>query len=701
MASFRESEPAFPTAREDWAAPERRAQLIAAYTSGACSFVPGLLPEAALALGADETLAVLRARLGGAIDDALDSRFTSSSPVALPTSIASPVAHEPDGRWLRATNMVGINVRTVGSFWGVVKYALTLPTCQDSIHILPIWEPGVVDSLYGLSSWELNREFYSAELHSLVPHLDSVSSQLRAVVHILHAMGKTVGMDVIPHTDRYSEIALAHPHFFEWLRRDGLRISDHRADLHEEVQEHLFAFLHAHGAASGESVPGNAIELFYDLDEDTRARVLFGTPADAGGREARRLAMVHHLHALGYEPVPATMAPPYRGLIVDPRDEARTIDGHGLEWRDYAIREPQTMSRVFGPLARYKLYERLDDNARWEIDFSRPRHEVWAYVCEKYDHFQRIYGFDFMRGDMSHVQMRPTGVPDEIDDHYDILRAVKKHIVEVRGVRHFGYFAESFLAPRDVMAYGDEVEHLEACGADSTLGDLQSTSVDSDEFLQLLRRYSDILHTRAVAPSFTVMTADKDDPRFDRFYLTGSALRLFCGLFLADMPSYMALGFETRDLHLEPAPNEHYTKLFVFHEVRGPKATHGPFVWGRNVELFDTLARLRHTADVILPSLRGRRHRWLVPPDPTLDDRHFAWTHGDDVPEWIFIANADTGAPAPRFTIPLHGSAPRALECAFSTAPLGQSAGRVLAGPLGYRIEAMKPGEGRIYRVVA
>ena len=112
----------------------------------------------------------------------------------------------------------------------------------------------------------------------------------------------------------------------------------------------------------------------------------------------------------------------------------RYVDSQGRVWHDYLITEPQSMSRVFGPLARYKLYERVDDNANWAIDFDRPRTEVWRYVCGKYADVQRRYGFDFMRGDMSHVQMRPGGVPETIDAYYDILRAVKLHIQREKGV---------------------------------------------------------------------------------------------------------------------------------------------------------------------------------------------------------------------------------------------------------------------------
>ena len=84
----------------------------------------------------------------------------------------------------------------------------------------------------------------------------------------------------------------------------------------------------------------------------------------------------------------------------------------------------------------------------------------------------------------------------------------------------------------------------------------QSLAAIIDDFLEHVaknkapdtyRWYRDLLETRRVAPSFTVITGDKDDPRFDAFYREGSVLRLFMALFLTDMPSYMALG----DLELE------------------------------------------------------------------------------------------------------------------------------------------------------
>lgn len=687
---------------DTWLNPAQRQACLEVYQDGRHSFVPHMLPEQALQLDAQETLEILRRRFGGSVDLALDLRYAdpNASPAETPAGIRSPVAEQYDSSWLKQTNMVGINVRTVGSFWNIVKYALTLPAAQDSIHILPIWEPGVVGSIYGMSSWQLNRELYNAELATVCPALDTVDRQLRAVVNLLHMMGKAVGMDVIPHTERFSEVVLAYPEYFEWLQRQDTVIVDHSANLHEKVQAKILAFLEAYGPAiPGEEVPATHEEFFRpSSDEIRRSRVLFGLPDDVEGRRARRNQLIRHLYRYGYEPVPATMAPPFRALLVDPRPEASILDSNGQTWREYRMSNPTPMSRVFGPLTRYKLYEPLHDNARWEIDFSRPREVVWDYVCRKYAEMQRRYGFDFMRGDMAHVQMRPAGVPDILDEYYDILGSVKRYIQQ-QGAPFFGYLAETFLAPRDVMGYGEEIDHLEAAEADTTLGDLQSTSVGSQEFLRRLRSYYDIHATRLCTPSFTVMTADKDDSRFDSFYLNGNEVRLFIALFLLAMPSYMALGFETRDRHDQPAPNEHYTKLFVFQETTGPKATNGPYVWGKNGFLFSTITRMRLYLDSVWPSLKGRGSRWLIAPDATGENKVLAWTQAGDLPDYVFIANTDSEHEAVRFALP-HLGHDHVLIHEFSTASLVPETDQCLIfNGKHYKVTGLAPNEGRVYRV--
>lgn len=559
------------------------------YTSGRTSWVVGLAPETAVALPFEELALHLRPRLSPAIFDAcLDPEYTHPSPVEA----------ERDGNWLKDCHTVGINVRTIGNFWNVLKYALTLPDHIRGIHLLPIWEPGVVGSLYGMASWELNPEFFSEEAQRLYPELKNNRSQLKVVVNLLHALGKVVGMDVIPHTDRYSEMVLTNPDCFEWLRRHDTSIVDHREFLHEEVQGAITKWLRLRGPAlSAYGMVGG----LWQLAEEDRLKLFFGHPDDFWGRQRRRIDLIGWLYQRGFEPVPATMAPPYRGLEVDPNPSAMTVDDAGRIWRDYRISEPTEMSRVFGPLARYKLFGRKDDNQNWTIDFEQPRPWVWEYLTNHYAAQQERFHFDFMRGDMSHVQMRPEGVPQEVDDYYDPLRAVKRHIQEK--APYFAYFAESFLAEPGYMAYGDEVEHLVRSEAEVTLGNLQSTVPGSSEFWEMVDHYLAVAKTTKLTPAWTVITGDKDDPRFDHFHHHGEAARMFTGLFLGTLPSYYSLGFEQRDRHFERAPNEVYSKLYVFQEKRGDKAVSGPFVWGSNLPLFVQLNKLHTFAAGILPHL--------------------------------------------------------------------------------------------------
>lgn len=657
-----------------------------AYIQQKQDFMPNWLPEDAIAFPARGVLYLLEQRYGSEARRALNAN----------EFIVSPVVNQADGAWLKHTNMVGVNVRTIGNFFNVVKYALTLPATQDSIHLLPIWEPGVVASLYGISSWNINPEFYSAELAEVLPHLDTVEKQLKITVNLLHLMGRTVGMDVIPHTDRYSEIALANPHYFEWLQRRDFEIVNHASNLHETVKQRILDWLiEEDSALEGSDFPQTIDEFFGEnFNEEQRIWVLFGPKMDLWGRIFRRNQLIQWLFNDGYEPVPATMAPPYRGLAVSREESGKTIDPDGRVWRDYVITKPEPMSRVFGPLGRFRLFESKDNNANWEVDFDQPRKEVWKYVCEKFAGIARMYDFDFMRGDMSHVQMRPTGVPANPDMFYDIHKAVKNHIKQEK--HYFGYFAESFLAPPGMMAYGDELDHLEASDTDSTLGDLQSMVVGTPEFLKNLGYYHELLKTRSFASNFTVITADKDDPRFDKFYFAGNESRMFIAFFLSDMPSYMGLGFEVRDIHELRATNEHYTKLYVFQLREGMNATHGPYQWGKNGLLFHNLTRLKLYADQILPLIQRKAIHWLLPPDATGKQKIVAWTQAD-APTHIFVVNLNIQQAIEQVNIQMVGI--KQVHVAFSTYTEGINPIAILIEDSILKINNLQAGEGRAYQV--
>ena len=615
--------------RQSWANNQQTA--ISLYIAKNQTFIANLLPEQAVQMPSMQLAYILEKRFGQ------HDFYQALNP---DNTMASPVQNHENASWLKTVNMVGINVRTIDTFWNVVKYSLTLPESQSSIHLLPIWECGVVASLYGMASWNINPAFFDAELAMAFPHLNTVEKQLKVVTNLLHLMGKTVGMDVIPHTDRYSEVTLANPQFFEWLQRKEFEIINHSENLHEKVQMSILDFIYQYGGTFSEYYPRQK-EKFFDnkvFSEENRLRFLFGEKNNLEGRTQRRNQLISHLFSQGYEPVPATMAPPYRGLEVDNREEAKTLDEDGRIWRDYVITKPEGMSRVFGPLARVKLYESKNDNLDWEIDFMKPRYEAWEYMAQKYQSFASQYNFDFMRGDMSHVQMNPNVTSSEKSIYYDIHKYIKEKIKQEKPF--FGYFAESFLAPPNTMAYGNEEDHLEGSDADTTLGDLQSMVVGTERFISEFARYHHLLTTRKFAPNFTIMTADKDDPRFDEFYLKGNEIRMFMGLFLTDMPSYMALGFEQRDPHPYPAPNEHYTKLYVFQLSKGDKATHGKYSWGQNGKLFSNLSVLKTISDKISHNIDNQKVEWLIKPDTTGKSKIISWTQKEK-PQYIFVVNLD------------------------------------------------------------
>jgi hypothetical protein len=657
------------------------------------SFMPHLKPSDAVDIPAQQLIHFLEKKLGAQFYDAFNPSKTIESPLK---------NRIKDGTWLKTANMVGINVRTIGSFWHVIKYSLTLSEAQNVVHLLPIWEPGVVASLYGMSSWQINPEFMSIELQRAMPHLDTVEKQLKVVINILHGLGKAVGMDVIPHTDRYSEQALANPQCFEWLQRIGYQIVRHDNNLHETVQELIFNFIKN---KNPELLPPTKEQFFgADFPETARIRILYGERYDYARRLEKRAELIQMLFDNHFETVPATMAPPYRGLIVDPNSKP-TVDDKGREWLDFVIAQPRTFSRVFGPLTRYKLFENKNNNANWAIDFGKPIVENWDYVADHYAAIQREYNFDFMRGDMAHVQMRPDGVPSERSEFYDVMGYIKNRIAQ--DVPYFASFAETFLSPADEIAYGDEVDHLEMAEAEATLGDLQSMVVGSKQFMEEFRRYLDILHIRQVSPCFTMMTGDKDDPRFDEFYLKGNEVRFFMGLFMTDMPSYMGLGFEQRDPHPTPAPNEYYTKLYVFRIEDGPKATHGAYVWGSNDALFENLNRIKEYSDSIFKNIQDADCQWLIPPDATGNKKIVAWTQRDK-PQYVFVVNLDIDKDVKNIKLPalnFKKGAPQyfehfgTLSLDFSTEINSETQNNLIVfNGIQYSIASMKAGEGRAYK---
>ena len=188
----------------------------------------------------------------------------------------------------------------------------------------------------------------------------------------------------------------------------------------------------------------------------------------------------------------------------------------------------------------------------------------------------------------------------------------------------------------------------------------------------------------------------------------GNEARAFTALFLTDMPSYVGLGYEIRDVHHEPVENERYTKLFVFREhgesdVYPSKARFDEtYIWGENQHLFDRLTAMRLYADTILPEIRDRDTRWLIPPDAAGHRGVVAWTQtptASDDGRLVFVANYHQD-PSGYFGIPgLDSDAELHLE--YSTDIEQPSPdGTLASNGFFHRIEDMAPHECRSYRIV-
>ena len=168
----------------------------------------------------------------------------------------------------------------------------------------------------------------------------------------------------------------------------------------------------------------------------------------------------------------------------------------------------------------------------------------------------------------------------------------------------------------------------------------------------------------------------------------------------------MGLGFELRDPHPAPAPNEHYTKLYVFRIDEGEKATHGAYQWGKNRPLFLTINKMKKYAESILKEVQFAESQWIILPDA--DNKIIVWTQKvaeNQSPQYLFMVNLDTGKDV--FDVQLTPSqskefftkeiAHKTLGIDFTTVSSGDKS--LTVNDLSIHIKELKAGESRAYRI--
>lgn len=531
--------------------------------------------------------------------------------------IYSPQVNETNSGWMKSSKFIGINPRLAGSLWNVVKYALTFP--ENAIHLFPLWECGCEGSLYSPISWKLNSEFIEPELFSL--GYATIESQLKLVVKTLHAMNKSVGFDVVMHTDKYSEINFIYPEYFEWVKLNENKTSQLfypdvvPNEIHKEVQALICQFINEHGDSLGDKMGNLTTENFFatKTSEAERQKIIFGNKV--AFRQKRRMELMNYIRNSGYELIPVTEYSPSRPILFD-----KIVSNEFTNWAEFKLENKFNEASIFNSLTPYKWYN--IDNEGYPIKNSHIE-SVWQYFITKISNFQKEYDFDFIRADMGHNQI--THAHNDSDknlDEKEIWAEIKKRIQ--KEVPYFGIFAEGFFTRN---GYIDIFKDLENKKFDVILGALQYRYLN-EQFIEELKGYLEL--DKSYKPCVTILTADADSPGYAELYQSPLAneVRFFTSQF-SNLPSYMGMGVELRSLNLKD--NYEYSGSFI-------KKCPQNYVWGENIDFYNKMNDMRDIYLKIKDKIIDKKLIWLK----TNDTKSAGWFFLDtktNQPTYLFLIN--------------------------------------------------------------
>lgn len=581
-----------------------------------CSFIK-IHPEEAINLDFEESLKYLEVLIG---KGRLNKAFTCHE------NYPSPVSHFNNGEWLKKVKMIEINPRMCNTFWGIVKYAMTFP--EDAIHLLPLWTAGCDGSLYSPVNWELNSELIDNNLCKL--GFDTPEKQLKLVVNILHSMGKTVAFDVLLHTDRFSEIVFAQPHFFEWIKlnKDKTYQLEYPEislnELHLGVQEIVIEYLKQKGDSFDKAISEDLLKDFFskNISEKQRLEILFGNEAN---RTQRRIELIDFVRNEGYETIPVTENKPSRPVVFDKIEN----DQHA-NWATFKIKQynPEdntyfyTKEHIFGSITPYKWYK--IDNEGYPIA-EEPIQEVWDYFIDKIVDIQKEFNFDFIRADMGHIQLAHCHKnPQKNENNKAEIWAYIKDEIQ-KNVPYFGTFVESFLSDYSYISVFQDLENKKF---DTAMGFLHYFYIDRNYF-NFIEDFMAL--DRSFKISISTMAHDSDTLEHNYLYKSPKAneIRMFTALF-TNLPSYTGMGIETRNL--EPLISEEYAANFIKYQP-------SKYTWGNNLVFLKSLIKMRELYSQIKPVIENQEHRWIETDNP----KHIAWAFYDKgLPTYLFLLNIDT-----------------------------------------------------------
>lgn len=516
----------------------------------------------------------------------------------------SPVKGEKNTKWCASLKIMNINPRLAKTFWGIVKYAMTFP--EKGVHIMPLWETGDRGSLYVQNSWRLNDEFFDADLCNL--GYDTSSKQLKLVVNILHALGKVVCFDALPHVDNFSEITLLNPSHFEWAKLNA----DKSSQLFPPDVDYNTIYKEVENVITNASGLGDNL---FKLEEIEREKLLFPENCD---RTKIRIHLLDSIRRTGFEPVPVTEHSPCRPIVFEKFES----DGQ-KDWAVFEIKNKNNQAKIFGCITPYKWYK-IDDNG-YPIAGEKEE-KVWDYFIDKINKFQSEYNFDFLRADMAHNQISHSHAnPLKNEDEKQEMWAFLKDKIQ-ESKPYFAVLAEAFYN----TYYIDGIMDMINKKADIVLGNMNFKFLN-EEFVNYIDDFVNPFRENfPFYPCLCTFSTDGDLKEHAKYFQSQEAneLRFFISMFF-NLPSYTGMGFETKSL--KPSKYEEFSHEFVKHHAK-------PFIWGENEQMFNVVCGIRDLYLKYIDLIDNAELSLLE----RMNDRMLVWSYEkNNEPKILCLCNMD------------------------------------------------------------
>lgn len=518
--------------------------------------------------------------------------------LAMEFKIKSPLAGLENTNWTKTAKIIGINPRITGTYWGIVKYAMTFP--ENAVHIMPLFETGD-GSLYVQNSWHLNKDFFDENLAEL--GFSTCEAQLKFVVNILHALGKAVGFDALPHVDNFSEIVILNPRYFEWVKINlDTGMQDFTVDtnsLYKEIEKIIVKNL---------DLPHNT----FQMNEKHREDLIFSQCSD---RFERRMQIRKIIRSNGYEPVPVVEHAPMRPVVFEKFDCDEKEN-----WAVFKVENKNPTAKIIGSMTPYKWYK---INSEGYICQNLPEEDVWRYFKNKLSEFQQTYDFDFLRADMAHNQISHSFNGGQNDLSPREIWAEVKETIQYK-TPYFGTFAEAFFS----TYYIDGIADMQNKNFDIVLGNLNFQFLN-DSYTKQIQRFVETSQETFFSPCLTVFTNDGDLPQHQKLFQSEEAneVRYFISMFL-NFPGYMGMGFEVRNL--EPQSDDEFSNYYV--KIQDKK-----FKFGENVILFEKIFNMRILYEKYKPLIENAVLKFYK----TNSEKSFCWSYSLNGRNILFAVNLE------------------------------------------------------------